>query len=931
MIDSVYFSERHIFLDTETTGLNPTRDRITEIAAVAVQNGRIDAEFHRLINPEMPIPPVVQQITGLTDLDVADAPLIQTVLPDLSVFCGSAPIIAHNAGFDRSFLENSGFHHTGVWMDGLEAAVLLRPDLPRHGLTALKQVLQVGEQTDHRALADARSLFEVIQAMATGCRFSVDVIEEMIRILQPANSPWIGLLKRIAAQRQLNPRETGTTPCISGPEPIRSESRMTQPVTAKEVDYDYSPKGRIGSRTGMEPRKQQKEMSLAVARCLSEKRFQMIEAGTGVGKSLAYLYPAAVFAMRNQAKVAVSTHTKVLQDQLAGRELPRIREILGENLQWVVLKGRENYGCLRRLQARIDDAGLMDSSDIRLLMAGLWAGMHGPEFSGELDGFAGWLQRRMGNDWHALRTEIQCRQFGCAGEFCRFKQLCPAEIRLQRALIADVLVVNHSLMLRWPRDYPTVNHVIFDEVHTLESDATSVFGEKVEGSELHQVISRLKAGSIGRFKKLIGQIPKDLLPVLKRFEEQVHQLHRDVVRFVRAARPEMLNQSEMHTVQYDIEIRLHCPTVSLHGWELLKCALLNVSESAVGLVEGLPRYLSKIPDGSRRISEWKEDILGQIEWLKGVCRLIQEVAEKPQKNRCYYIRFNVKKNGWSLIADPVQLHWLMKNDVWDKLSSAVLTSATLTVPGNMQFVAERIGFNLIEQEKRNPILVLGSPFDFPNQMHAVIPVDVPRMQMDNLNPFLKCQSQSLMDMARLLNGRTLYLSNARFRMKLLRTLVEKVLRESGITVLMQGDMGSDRLLEMFREDSQTVLMGVRSFWEGVDVPGKALSAVMIEKVPFPVRGQPLHEARCEALERQGRNGFRGYSLPLALLQLRQGVGRLIRQGSDCGFVVLMSGPINLRYRKQVLSVFPVEVELDQEWSIAMTRIRWLAKRWGITS
>jgi ATP-dependent DNA helicase DinG len=509
-----------IALDIETTGLNSDVDAVTEIGAVRFNGHRIEAEWTRLINPNRPIPPAITQLTGITNEMVRNAPPLKAVLHELNDFIGDAPIIGHNVRFDLSFLQR---HRIGLYneaLDTYEMAAVLLPMASRYNLSSLAQALGIPLLEDaHRALADARVTHSVFLRLYERARtLPLDMLAEFVRLCEPFEwgAGWV--FQQLFQPYARKPVQTITRYQdnwrINKPDP----TALCPPLVAREelcaVDEEHIASfleyGGPFSHyfENYEQRPQQIEMLRSIGRALNNGQHLMVEAGTGTGKSFAYLIPAAMWAMQNGMRVVISTNTINLQDQLIKKDIPDLCAALNLDLHVAVLKGRSNYLCPRRLEA-FRQRGPENAEEMRVLAKVLvWLNEGGGGDRNEIN-LNGPIEREV---WMRLSAEDE----GCKAETCmtRAGGGCPFYNARQAAQAAHLVIVNHALLLAdvstGNRVLPEYSFLIIDEAHHLESATTSALSYRVTQGDLGRLLRELGGTSSGAVGRLLS-IFKDML------------------------------------------------------------------------------------------------------------------------------------------------------------------------------------------------------------------------------------------------------------------------------------------------------------------------------------------------------------------------------------------------------------------------------------
>ncbi|MBN1296259.1 ATP-dependent DNA helicase, partial [bacterium] len=673
------------------------------------------------------------------------------------------------------------------------------------------------------------------------------------------------------------------------------------------------PGGRIAMDGGFRHRPQQVEMSCAVAETLNSGTFRIIESGTGTGKTVAYLVPAALSALRGGGPVAVSTFTRALQQQIAERELPRVDRLVGGGLRWTILKGRENYVCPARLDARVRQPAWDDTAGDRLMLAVLVCAVFRAGASGDLDDISYWVQQQSKKS-SQLFAEIRISGSMCDAA-CRFRSQCPYMCTLNRALSAHILVVNHALAMRWPVTYPAVTRFIFDEAHNLEDVATSVYGQAVTGAQMRRFLQWLadpKDGLVARAgMQEAAQILQSGKACIDAMIGAVDQVAIGSMRSLPDGKPvrHLIWHRAFGTVDSPESMRRviapRCRDL-LGFWNRLRTMIGKRAQA---------KPVSTVPDADWEMAR---------ETLDRFCGLLERMLDRPEPMYLYSVQYEIDGEcaecTWN--EAPVSVAELVKNNLWDRLYAAVLTSATMTVNGKPHFFMSRLGLYFVSEQRRMDPVIVDSPFPYNRLMLAIHPAGLPDVAYDHPETGLLVHRSIIRQGVRYLRGRTLVLMASSRRMAILGGWLDTDLAAEGIEVLIQGRGSRDQLVNAFRADRGSLLMGLRSFWEGIDIPGPALRMVMIEKVPFQPVDEPLVKARMKAVENWSRiPGFLAYLLPLALIQLRQGIGRLVRSDTDDGVVVLLNRPISAMYRRQVAAMFPVPLITDRVWEGAFQLIR----------
>jgi ATP-dependent DNA helicase DinG len=925
-----------VALDIETTGLDPQKDAIIEIGAVRFHGNRIEDEWSSLINPGRKIPPFITQLTGISDHMVLEAPSIQNVLTELRQFVGDLSILGHNVGFDLSFLRNYGLFRGNNTLDTYEIASVLLPSAGRYGLGALGQTLNIPLQANHRALSDARVTCAVYRSLyLIGMELSIQLLAEIVRLGEGIEWAGYGIfydLLRARSKETISGRQVRQG--YSGPLFDGYNGRDLTPLSPNMQQESLDPDevasalelGGIFSHhfPNYEYRPQQIEMLREVTRALSENRHLLVEAGTGTGKSMAYLIPAALWSVKNGQRVVISTNTINLQDQLINKDIPDLRSAMGINLSTAVMKGRSNYLCPRRLE-NIRRRGPENADEMRVLgkvMVWLQTTTSGDRNEINLNGS---IERDI---WLRLSAEDE----GCTTENCMKRGgICPFYRARQAALSAHILVVNHALLLAdvatGNRVLPEYNYVIIDEAHHLEEATTNALSFKITQWMIDRAVRELGSQNSGALGKLISTLEGNVLPLdfanINRYIQQATDLafhfQTTTQSFFRTIDEFLLEQREGNDIgMYAHQERILPATRTQPAWADVEAAWEECETSLKPLIDDLAKMLQALGDIKESLPEEDDDVISN---LSSLYRRITEIqinldgmVFEPRGDSIYWIEIQPNGKQMSLNAAPLHIGPLMQKYLWNDKSSVILTSATLTAAGEFNYLRGRLNADEAYE------LSVGSPFDYESSVLLFIANDIP--EPSDRAGHQRAVEQGILKLCLATGGRALVLFTSYDQLKRTSRSISSALARSGIHVYEQGEGASaNMLLESFRADEHAVLFGTKAFWEGVDVPGEALSVLIIVKLPFDVPSDPIVAARSESFE----DPFSEYSLPEAILRFRQGFGRLIRTQSDRGVVAIFDRRImTKRYGRLFTESLPTcTTKIGPVSELPQLAIKWL--------
>jgi ATP-dependent DNA helicase DinG len=689
--------------------------------------------------------------------------------------------------------------------------------------------------------------------------------------------------------------------------------KETIPLDLGALSALIGPEGPLALRhPAYEDRAGQREMLRVVGERYNEQGVALVEAGTGTGKSIAYLLPAARWALQNDERTIVSTGTINLQEQLVGKDLPLVNDLVGGELTWAMVKGRGNYVSIRRAQ---------------LAMAGS-ADLFADDRTRELEAIREWLKVTEDGSLADLPAppsdevweEVKSDPDACLRARCPHFQQCFFQRSRRRAASARILVVNHALLFtdvavrratgNWTQSavLPPYRHLILDEAHNVEDSATENLGAAVTRTGLQRALRRLDRRGKGILNAvaegLSGASGERAIELRTRIEERlrpgVEELGSRVRLFFEAVEPLIPEPAgEADAVRIGVG----------EGTIPEPAATVEVRERLDGLLGALQRVARELIDLRRGIEndETLFDLLeGRLLDLRGAERrlLASEASLRlvllPGDRELDLVRWIERRGAGRhrnvvLAAAPIELGPALRETIFSKLRTVTLTSATLSTKRGFDFVRGRLGLdpNGMEQLER-PIevveRVVESPFDFARQALLVVPTDLPDPAA-GADDFQRATARVVEELVRATDGGVFALFTS---YRALRRVAEE-LRAAGLDrewpLFVHGERPRRALLADFVESGRGVLLGTASFWEGVDVPGDPLRGLIIQKIPFRVPTEPITAARVEALERKGGNAFYGYALPLAALRLKQGFGRLVRSRGDRGAVLLLDDRI----------------------------------------
>jgi DNA polymerase-3 subunit epsilon/ATP-dependent DNA helicase DinG len=890
-----------VALDLETTGLDVRRDAVIEIGAVHFRGSRIEDTWSTLVNPGRPLPPMITALTGIDDSMLAGAPRISSVLAELESFVGDYPILGHNVGFDLGFLNRKGLFQSNLSLDTFDIASVLLPSAGRYSLTALASRLGVPVQTSHRALDDAMTTAYIyMQLYEQALQLPYPLLHEIARLGEAIawGADWLfeAALEDASPQENTDERTVAipwTTASTEDQDPATAlrPSQEPQPLNIDETSAILEPGGPFAKEfPGYEHRPQQITMTRAVSEAISQKRHLLVEAGTGIGKSMAYLVPAFAWARRNGQRVVISTNTINLQDQLIHKDIPDLREIMAEDYRAAVLKGRSNYLCPRRFDA-LRKLGPRSPEEMRVLAKILvWLAGGGSGDRAEIN-----LPLGEGAVWNRLSAEGEA----CSLDDCLryMRGACPFYKAHAAAEHAHVVIVNHALLLAdiatGNRVIPEYEVLIVDEAHHLESATTQGLSFNVGERDVIYQLRDLSGKSGGLIHQILD-VGRDALPAesfqtLQRAANDITDRTKECTdlarRLFQIMSDFMTQRREGKPVgPYGQRVRIVPSTRTLPDWSQVEIAWEDLRGPLARVVQGMDEMsegLTELMDMGVQPAENLALAAGMAaRSLREVFENLDQMIFEPDPQTIYWIELSSSSEALTLHAAPLEVGPLVERHLWHKKESVVMTSATLTTAGEFDYIRNRLNADDADD------LALGSPFDFESSTLLYLINDIPEPRQRQ--SYQRSVERGLNALCKATDGRTLALFTSHQQLRRTARAISDSLGAQGIHVFQQS-AGASRhaLLEDFRTTEQAVLLGTRSFWEGVDVPGEALSVLAIIRLPFDVPNDPIIAARAETYE----NPFYQFTVPEAILRFRQGFGRLIRTQSDRGVVAVFDSRV----------------------------------------
>ncbi len=660
-----------------------------------------------------------------------------------------------------------------------------------------------------------------------------------------------------------------------------------------------------------EERPEQLHMARSVSAAFNNDGLTTIEAGTGTGKSLAYLVPAILWSIRNEETIAISTNTINLQEQLLHHDLPMLRKVIPHDFQAVLVKGRNNYLCQRRLDSAHREPELFNNNN-----------------GNELEALRAWADTTKGGSKDELNIpptaniwgEVCCEMDQCPRTRCPYYSRCFFHKARRKAAHADLLIVNHSLLLSdlavrmQSENYsaaavlPPYSRIVIDEAHHLEEAATRNFSIRISNFSFARILNRLshpRKLERGHLPRLLSTIASELPDNASALYDTIYKNIDELIAACRCLRDGCHEQFSAQVVALGAATPANSQQYTSFCWHLageeqqtprwgqLQHNLAPLVPESVDLAKRLESLVKQceqlLPDKiADLIVPQLTDLLGLSDRLTALGADLHAFLSLDDKS-CNWIdtspnsgRHKKEVILW-LNCAPINVAATLNQAIYQRFRTVIMTSATLTTNNSFKFFNQRSGLDMCTKERRSE-LQLESPFDFANQALIAIPTDIVPPNHDNYANMLLEQ----IDLAATASqGRTFVLFTAYTLLRKLYTQLDAPFNAKGFSCIRQGQAARHQILEQFKCGDGNILFGTDSFWEGVDVPGQALEQVIITRLPFRVPTEPIQIARCAAIDQNGGNSFTSYTVPQAIIRFKQGFGRLIRHRNDRGVVLIL--------------------------------------------
>lgn len=928
------YDEEIIVLDTETTGVSFSHDHLTQIAAARMRRGEIIEWFVTFVNPGKHISEDIEHLTHISDDDVADAPTPNEALDKLVEFVGCAPIVAHNEQFDRTFCTKyeAGLPlRQNIWIDSLDLARIVVPRLRSHRLLDLARAFDTHIST-HRADADVEALCDVYRILLAGIWAMPLELVTYIGSICP-DEEWMThkVFEDIAVRRARVSRETVPTLNLKMLRDSQVKTQTRKPkhdafeliedgkllkfATDRDITEAFSAEGLVGQLYAyFEPRAEQIEMSKRVNKAFSHSEHLVVEAGTGVGKSMAYLIPAAYTALNNEIGVGIATKTNALLDQLVNHELPLLRRMFPE-LTFTSLKGFNHYLCMRKVeQLTKSGSGSRVVQGTTLYQApALAACVSFIEQAPESDIDDVKLDFRALPKYEITTTSHECLRRKCP----YFGSKCYVHNARERARQSDIVVTNHTLLYcDVAADnalLPPLRYWVIDEAHSAETEARKAMSLNVDMRELARY-ARVLTDESGR--NLFNRIEQILLGQVEAEDSHIAQVLNDEERteahergldggdtlvYALCARAQKVAREYRSAVQTFTDavhgLLYFDPTSKNKGYDRFELWIndeVRASEhfgEAVATGQRVVDTARNVVLRAQPVVSLCEDVTAAATAQRELSALIMNLNEAisalelilihPSEEYVYSAALSKRGQVSDVIsAQLIEMGDTLREAFYENTCSVVHCSATIAVGDSFESFKRGLGLQNLEHERVSQ-LKLASSYNYEHNMCVFVINNLPD---PNDSSYVDKLQEALVELHRAQQGSTLTLFTNRKEMERCYAFVQPALTQDDLRVVCQKwGVSIKGLRDDFIADEHLSLFALKSFWEGFDAPGATLKSVIIPRLPFSKPTDPLSRER-EKLN--PRNAWAWYSLPQAVIEVKQAAGRLIRSSHDSGVLIL---------------------------------------------
>lgn len=909
-----------VVIDIETTGIDEGTDQIIDLGFLHFQDTKLISKYSSLVNTKIPLSNTIQKLTGITQKQVDKAPKWGSVLESLYEQEG-ASFIAHNSRFEEGFLSHHlvpPFTEVPEFVDSIPYLALLNPGKAKLNLESFIIENNIADKEEHRGLSDSIDLLKVMIVETLKLKNDPEKEAVFLSSIQAMEGDyWFTNFAKLSSEELLEISQqidfNAQDLLIENDQTVQDEETKLKP---ESLEFSSENIDRILNNTEQikkvlpkyQYRKSQSEMIKRVGQAFNNRVHALIQAPTGTGKTLGYLIPSALYTLSKKEPVLISTATKALQKQAIEKDYPTMLKILGlskDDLKITHLIGSKNHYCELKFRKEHEKSNsLFNGFSEKFFKAYFellfFENARGYQEFITREGFP-YLFKIWSKEIKQNEQDLAVDYRACAGHKCIYSDSCSYYQGIKNAQKSDIILGNHAMTMNWPRSLTMPKHIVFDEAHKLESEATKAFSHSLSGNELENFIKNLP-NLMGPLYYLLGQNDKDdkialLQDKVSDLSDQIGDLTQNMVESIE----EMFKKMPRYTNQYWNEL----PMVSRNSMQdPQKVSLFNKFENIYLLLEDFYKFILPILDiyiGENKSDESNEVIaVTALENFNAqLSDIVQALGVNLSDDSDYSkaIRYH-EKEGYELISAPINIGKAIYEGITKDADSVILTSATLAnAKGDrgVRGIEWSTGYSFIDPSRRfQKGFFLPEVFDY-QKAKTILVTDTPSLYDANFVPTVM---DSLSDILKNMSGGALLLFSARARFE---KAVEYLLKhiDHTIPVFIQG-MGNN-IVEDFKKTEKGILIGMETFGEGIDIPGKQLSLVYIDKIP-DLRMDLVTQDRRDFYDREFGNEFKDYYLSLRARSLHQKFGRLLRTESDTGAILVTDSRL-ARWKSRTLGDF----------------------------
>jgi len=912
--------EKYVVIDLETTGHSPAKDdRVIESGIVVIENDEIIDTRSTLFNPNKSIPPFIQSLTGISNQDVKHAPTFYEKADEIIHIFRDSYFIAHNVPFDLGFLNtelvNCGKQKlTNPVIDTVELSRILYPEAPGYKLGQLAEYLNIEHEDPHRALSDAYVTAKLfIKLKEKLYTLPYETIRHLMNLENMLQSNLYDLLHEREQQLAFSTEERKDIISYQGIafkklEKLTAEKASVNISYGDQLDLIYEENGALQKHLNQyEKRNGQREMSELIFDAFQSEKHALIEAGTGTGKSLAYLIPAIYESVKTRQRIIISTYTTQLQSQLLEEEIPLLRKVINFPFKIVLIKGKNHYINLEKFVHELDDEQ-HDNYDIVLAKAMILIWLTETE-TGDMD------ELNLPSSGYFFLRKVAAGMEEYTDGYSPWFTYSYYQRARRLAQQANIIITNHALlctdMFNGYQFLPKYSKAIIDEAHHFEEIASRHNGLKLDNINMQYTLNQLgKTTDDKSLAKILSHYSfnqdelsiKDWDRSFKQTKHEIDALFDSLYQYVVEQKKKNKSLSDIGRVQY----RFGSEDEELDEWIRIREMAIRLTFNIRDVIHLLFSFEEHFERKDILEKHDKEDLRSMMaslqEFIDGLEHLFLS-DDSAQRVKWIEIDTNSGNNAVYLYSEPTDVSKLLAEIFFDEKNSVILTSATLTMRNSFSFIQDRLGLpaDRLYTEK------IDSPFSYANQVQLLVPNDFPKIKYGNTDDFIYATCEAILSLAEITKGRMLVLFTSYDMLKKSHFLLKEMMDPSQFVLISQGiSSGSrTRLKKNFQSFDRAILLGTSSFWEGVDIPGDDLSCLVIVKLPFQSPNHPVYEAKAANYKVNGKNAFMELSLPNAVIKFKQGFGRLIRSANDRGIVYVCDARmITARYGKYFTESIP---------------------------